>query len=80
VHREEFAAGGTGAGRLDTVTSIALGLLQGPLGDLDALVADLDPGRVHHREHRLQPFVLMPDQFIDALIVVAKASHRSGSP
>ena len=67
--------GRSGAGRLHALHRIGLRLLPGGLGHLHPLRADVDPRRVHHREHQLEPVVLVADQLADALVVVAVAHH-----
>ena len=47
------------------------------LGDADALQADIEPGRVHHREHAGQPLVLLADQPAGRAALVAER-HGAG--
>ena len=68
---------GAEPGRLDAVAGIGHRALIGALGDGDALQPDVDPRVVHHREHRLHPAALGPDEIADALALLAER-HRAG--
>ena len=67
-----------GAGGLDPLGGEGGGLLRRAFADLHALVANIDPGIVHHREHRREPAILGPDQLADAFLVVAIGHDASG--
>jgi hypothetical protein len=64
--RHRLLGGSPGTGGLDPFARISDGGLRRPLGDRDALQADVQPRIVHHREHRAHAAILLADQPADA--------------
>ena len=69
--------GRAGGAALAALAGIVERLLERGLGHAHALQADIEPGRVHHREHAGQPPVLLADEPADGAAVVAEG-HGAG--
>ena len=75
---DALAAVRSGAGGLDSVGGIGARLLERAFRDLHALAADIDPRRIHHREHRREAAMLLAHELADTFTIVAVAHHAGG--